>query len=495
MRNFPRNLCLDALRAARLFSPSGGRESTSRPLAGCPRMSSECCGAAVPAALCRRGAAPQLILDSHLRMRFALTAASAAHDNGDARTCQSTSPHEPKTEAQPAAGELQPAAGATGGLSTPVSPLRDKRAGAPGASRRGHLRVGRRLHSPAAGGRRRLRPNAPPRVCQLRRRQIRPEEPGSRRRADRRGRPVGLHQPARQQLASAYLALPCTRLPALRARALGASPDQRPTSRRHGGPPLPRAAANDRGSLAQCLRGRRLRHPSSAGRIGGLGGRTKGRFERAVLHAYPRRVCGLCASSVFLGALPSGYGTLRLGADGQADAGYAALRVAAFGLLAVAADSSWFPSFGMGTCRTFGRQLHCHPRAKVQLSPQRMAVPPCSLFSWQLFLEKLPLLLLSAASCAATLWAQGEAIAATQQVSLPCASAMPRCRMSPTWDSCSGRLDWRCSIRIRVRICRCGKLSRQCSRWRRSAESSASCGGGARTCWWAGSGTWACCCR
>ncbi len=48
---------------------------------------------------------------------------------------------------------------------------------------------------------------------------------------------------------------------------------------------------------------------------------------------------------------------------------------------------------------------------------RRMVLPSCP--PWQLVVEKLPLLVLSAASCAATLWAQSEALAATDQVPLP----------------------------------------------------------------------------
>ena len=66
-----------------------------------------------------------------------------------------------------------------------------------------------------------------------------------------------------------------------------ASPDQRPAARRHRDPAVPGSLADDRRSLAQRLRGGRVRHPSVAGGIGGLGGGAEGRPERAVLHADP----------------------------------------------------------------------------------------------------------------------------------------------------------------------------------------------------------------
>ena len=94
------------------------------------------------------------------------------------------------------------------------------------------------------------------------------------------------------------------------------------------------AVANDRRSLAQRAGGGRLRHPSAARGIGGLGGGTEGRPERAVLHADVGGIRRLCPPPVFAGAIPGGDGAVRPWADGQADAGDAAVCVAAAGLLA-----------------------------------------------------------------------------------------------------------------------------------------------------------------
>ena len=151
---------------------------------------------------------------------------------------------------------------------------------------------------------------------------------------------LGLHHRPCRQLASADLALPHARLPALWPWARRASSDQRPAARRHGGPPVPGPAADDRRSVAQRLRGGRVCHPSAAGGVGGLGGRAERRPQRPVLHADPRGLRRLRPPALLAGPLPHGGRVLRLGPDVQADAGDAAVCAAVVGLLAAGAESA-----------------------------------------------------------------------------------------------------------------------------------------------------------
>src|SRR3972149_1432137 len=69
----------------------------------------------------------------------------------------------------------------------------------------------------------------------------------------------------------------------------------------------------------------------------------------------------------------------------------------------------------------WGGSCTATPGATVQLSPQRIfSIPPQRIFSFsmRLAMEKVPLLVLAAASCAATLWAQSEAIAVNEHIPL-----------------------------------------------------------------------------
>ena len=72
--------------------------------------------------------------------------------------------------------------------------------------------------------------------------------------------------------------------------------------------------------------------------------------------------------------------------------------------------------------KRWGGSCTATPGATVQLSPQRIfSIPPQRIFSFsmRLAMEKVPLLVLAAASCAATLWAQSEAIAVNEHIPLP----------------------------------------------------------------------------
>ena len=145
---------------------------------------------------------------------------------------------------------------------------------------------------------------------------------------------LGVYRSPILLLAPADLDFPPAGLSTLRPQCLGISSHQRPAARRHHHPAVLGPLADDRRSLAQCLRGRRLRHPSAPGGIGRLGGRAEGRLERAVLRARAGRVSPLCSPTHFAGPIPDRRGRLSAGPDGQADAGYAPLRALAVGLLA-----------------------------------------------------------------------------------------------------------------------------------------------------------------
>ena len=253
---------------------------------------------------------------------------------------------------------------------------------------------------------------------------------------------VGLHQPARQQLASAYLALPCSST----ASSYGLEPWGH-----HLTSVLLHAATAvllflvlrqmTGRSLAQCLRGRRLRHPSAAGRIGGLGGRTKGRSERAVLHAYPRGVRrAMCVSRFPWRVTWRLCGLFALGLMAKP-----MLVTLPFVLLLL---DYWplgrmllVPSSGMGTCRT-SAAVALPPQGRKCNCAQRMAGPRRVLASLAVVARKAPLAPAGGRLVRGDALGQGEAIAATQHVSLPWRGR--QCRWfptSPTWDSCSGRLD------------------------------------------------------
>ena len=105
-------------------------------------------------------------------------------------------------------------------------------------------------------------------------------------------------------------------------------------ARRRGDRAVPGVAADDGRTLAQRLRGGRVRRPSLARRIGGLGGRTQGRAQRPLLHAYVVGLCRLRPPACLSRSLRGRVRAVRLGADGQADAGNAAAGAVAVGLLA-----------------------------------------------------------------------------------------------------------------------------------------------------------------
>ena len=70
-----------------------------------------------------------------------------------------------------------------------------------------------------------------------------------------------------------------------------ASSDQRPAPCRDCHPAVPGAAEDDRGAVAERLRGGGVCHSSVAGGIGGVGDGTQGCVERVVFHADPVGVC------------------------------------------------------------------------------------------------------------------------------------------------------------------------------------------------------------
>ena len=67
---------------------------------------------------------------------------------------------------------------------------------------------------------------------------------------------------------------------------------------------------------------------------------------------------------------------------------------------------------------------------------------------WWLIVEKLPWLVLAAASCVMTYLAQGTAVVDSQRLPLPRGSPMPWFPTSPIWGSSSIRWGWPCSIPI-----------------------------------------------
>ncbi len=135
------------------------------------------------------------------------------------------------------------------------------------------------------------------------------------------------------ELASADVDLAHARLPGVRSLARRASSHECRAACRVGLPASAGPAAIDGANLAECLRGRRLRIPSAAGRVGGLGGRAQRPPERAVVLPDSGRLYRLCAKAVSL-AVPGRDGVICLGIAGQADAGYGSAGVAAAGLLA-----------------------------------------------------------------------------------------------------------------------------------------------------------------
>ena len=128
-------------------------------------------------------------------------------------------------------------------------------------------------------------------------------------------------------------ALPHAGLPALRALAGRPPFDKCPAPWRNGGPAVSGSEGNDRGALAQRIRGQCVCHPSIASGIGGVGHRTQGRIERIVFRADTRCVCKLCAPpwrQRVPGPLPCCGVPVRDGVDVQAAiVGDAALRAAA----------------------------------------------------------------------------------------------------------------------------------------------------------------------
>ncbi len=131
------------------------------------------------------------------------------------------------------------------------------------------------------------------------------------------------------------------RLPNLWSEAAGLPSDQRPAASRHDGPALPGAVAHDRPGLALRLRGRGLRRPSAARRIGRLALRAKRFAQRAVLCADARGLRRIRPAAVVAHSMSGVSGDARLlrpGADVEADRGDAPLRASIVGLLAAGAS-------------------------------------------------------------------------------------------------------------------------------------------------------------
>ena len=126
--------------------------------------------------------------------------------------------------------------------------------------------------------------------------------------------------------------LPYAGLPALRDLAGRAPFDKCPAPWRNGGPAVSGSEGNDRGALAQCIRGECVCHPSIARGIGGVGHRTQGCVERIVFRTGTRYVCKLRApfwGQRISGPLPCRRVPVRDGVDGQAIVGDAAVCAAA----------------------------------------------------------------------------------------------------------------------------------------------------------------------
>ena len=102
-----------------------------------------------------------------------------------------------------------------------------------------------------------------------------------------------------------------------------------------------------------------VRPASLAGRVGGLGGRAARRAQRVVFHAHARGLWRAMSAILIAGALSGRGRAVRLGPDGQADAGDAAAAVAAARLLA------------LGTVWPVPRRCRAEPGAALREPPPR----------------------------------------------------------------------------------------------------------------------------
>ena len=112
------------------------------------------------------------------------------------------------------------------------------------------------------------------------------------------------------------------------------------------GAAVPGVAADDRGAVAERVRGGGVRRASVACAVGGVGGGAEGRAERVVLDVGDGGVCAVCGAAD-AGAVCGGGGVVRDGIDGETDGGDAAVCAAAAGLLAAGEDA-----VGSVSCRS-----------------------------------------------------------------------------------------------------------------------------------------------
>ena len=116
---------------------------------------------------------------------------------------------------------------------------------------------------------------------------------------------------------------------------------------------------------------------------------------------------------------------------------------------------------------------------------------------WRLVVEKIPLLALSAASCAIVVLVHKpmKGLEDIEPLSLAARAANALVASPPTWASRSGPSICLPSIRIWGGTCPRARRSRPWSCCWRSAFWPPGPGGSNPICWWAGSGFWACWCR